>query len=181
MTPAARTFIPWFLFFLWLKWDSRAGEVCFCLIFSFPFCTIHTFFSSTRDVPRRTVLYQTPPDLHVTVPSQWRPYWPLVWVGTSYPPPLLRALSAGWVVAWCSAGHSACRCTAWALRLLRDQFHMTLAGGFRCHGDVSFFLHQGWLVIWVKVIPLPRSILLPDWAMRRHQLKWHLTHRRTHS
>lgn len=90
------------------------------------------------------------------------------------------------VATWWGAGRSACRCTAWALRLLRDrhQCHMTLAGGFRCHGDISFFLHQGWLVIWVKVILLPpsfpHSVLLPDWAVRRHQIKWQLTHSRTH-
>lgn len=58
---------------------------------------------------------------------------------------------------------SACRCNPWAIRLLRDSHHchMTLAGGFRCHGDISFFLHQGWLVIWVKVILLPPSLYSP--------------------
>lgn len=36
--------------------------------------------------------------------------------------------------------------------------HDTLAGGFRFHRNISFFLHRVWLVIWVKVILLPRSL-----------------------
>lgn len=68
-----------------------------------------------------------------------------------------------WAATWWSAGRSACRCTSRVVRLVRDSHHchMTLAGGFRCYGDISFFLHQGWLVIWVKVILLPRSLRSP--------------------
>lgn len=91
---------------------------------------------------------------------------------------LRMVVSAQRAATWWGAGGSACRCTAWAIRLLRDQFHMTLAGGFRCHGDISFFLHQGWLVIWVKVILLPPSLYSPP--RLGHQIKWQLTHSRTH-
>lgn len=87
-----------------------------------------------------------------------------VWLRSDIFPPLERmAVSTEWVTTWCGAVRLTCRCTAWALRLLRHkrQFHMTLAGGFRCHGDISFFLHQGWLVIWVKVILLPPSLYSP--------------------
>lgn len=84
--------------------------------------------------------------------------------------------------------HAACRCTVWALRLLRDQhqFHITLSWWFPLPwkhfllpaSGLAGNLSQGY-----SPPLLPPS--LPEWArIRRHQIKWqlaHITNRQIHS